>query len=109
MSKIFKKIAAVAIAGIATMSLSMAASAECSHYSQRLSCGAYVGEVHQNHVYYTTVNGVQVAKNCTQKITNRRHTITCTVNGGCGYSKTDNGSACYMSHTSCGIAGKSLH
>lgn len=109
MSKFFKRITAAAIAGAAAMSISMAALAECNHYKQELSCGMYVGESHSDHYYSTTVNGVPVMKKCTQKITKRRHTITCKVNGGCGYSKTDNGSGCYLSHTSCGEAGQFLH
>lgn len=109
MNKIAKTLSSTAVAGLMALSLAVSASAACTHYSQKLTCGAYVGTSTSNHVFYTTVNGVPVARNCTQSIIGRKHTRTCTVNGGCGYSFTDGGSGCYMTHSACGTRTSSLH
>lgn len=108
MSKIFKKIAAIAMAAAMAMSMAVSASAACTHYNQRISCGAYIGENRTDHTFNTMVNGVSVTQYCTQRITIKFHTVICLVSG-CGYSKTDSGSGCYMYHSACGAASRSLH
>ena len=109
MNKIAKAISSTLMAGIMALSLAVSASAARTHYSQKLTCGAYVRQSPSNHIFYTTVNGVPVARNCTQTINVRKHTRTCTVNGGCGYSITDGGSGCFITHSKCGTRTTSLH
>lgn len=107
MCKIFKKIAAITMAAAMAMSMAVSASADCSHYNQRISCGTYVGEQHGQHGYYEKVNGINTLKYCTQKTIMRRHSMVCTA---CGSTlSTDGGSACYMTHSSCGAAAVHYH
>lgn len=109
MNKIAKTLSATVMAGVMALSLAVSASAACTHYNQRLTCGAYVGTNSTNHVYYTVEYGVSIPKNCTQSVIGRKHTRTCIVNGGCGYSFTDGGSGCYMTHSACGKSTEHFH